>query len=158
MARAQATPRKIQASVFIGIGLAVTFGILAIADVGMIPKSGAEKCPAQFPKWIGCVLANHETLSGALIGATGALLAAWFAWHAVMTQIELARNADRPIVHGGRGWRTRDQNNRDIGMIFTGQNTGKTPARSQNGPPSAKTGPTLRTQNTESGTKYCRLT
>jgi hypothetical protein len=107
------------------------FAILAITDQWMISKT-IETCPAQFPKWIGCVLANHENLSGSLITAGGALFAAWIAWHAVMDQIEsdkaMARNAERPIVHGGPGWRRRDAHGRDEGIIFTGQNTGKTTA------------------------------
>ena len=114
--------------------LIALFGILAIADQWMILKSGVESCPAKFPMWIGCVLANHENLSGSLITAGGALFAAWVAWHAVMDQIEsdkaLTRNAERPIVHGGPGWRACDLNdrNKEMGIIFTGQNTGKTTA------------------------------
>ena len=56
--------RQRQAWVLVAVLLGVTFGVLAIADAWMILKDGAEKCPAQFPKWIGCVLANHETLWG----------------------------------------------------------------------------------------------
>jgi hypothetical protein len=52
----------------------VLFLILAGVDAGMI-ASHAEKCPYQFPKWFGCVLANHETL----FGGVGALFAAWVA-------------------------------------------------------------------------------
>jgi hypothetical protein len=89
---------------------------------------------SQFPKWVGCAMAAHENLAGGLIGSAGALLAAWIAWHAVMAQMEsdrrLARNSERPIVHGGPGWRMKDPNDRhrDTGIVFTAQNTGKTAA------------------------------
>jgi hypothetical protein len=109
----------------------VLFAILAITDQWMISKT-IETCPAQFPKWIGCVLANHENLSGSLITAGGALFAEWIAWRAVMDQIEsdkaLARSAERPIVHEGPGWRRQDAHGRHEGIVFTGQNTGKTTA------------------------------
>jgi hypothetical protein len=48
------------------------------------------KLPIGFPRWLGCALANHETLAGGLIGAAGALFAAWLAWQAVMRQINAA--------------------------------------------------------------------
>jgi hypothetical protein len=83
---------------FFLVGLAV----LAAADAGVIIKDGAQRCGAQFPKWLGCVVANHESLSGSLVAAGGALFAAWFAWHAVMGQIksdkELARDIVRPLA------------------------------------------------------------
>jgi hypothetical protein len=71
-------------------------------------------------------------LSGALIGAGGALLAAFIAWRAVMDQIEsdreLARNSDRAIVTGGPGARNVDRQHVHIGIVSTAMNTGKTPA------------------------------
>jgi hypothetical protein len=63
-----------------------TFLVLALAQWG----SGSS-CHWQFPKWFGCVLGDHDSLAAGLIGAAGALFAAWIAWTAVQHQI----NADR---------------------------------------------------------------
>lgn len=63
-----------------------TFSVLALAQWG----SGSS-CHWQFPKWFGCVLNDHDSLAAGLIGAAGALFAAWIAWTAVQRQI----NADR---------------------------------------------------------------
>jgi hypothetical protein len=41
---------------------------------------------SQFPKWIGCVMSAHEGLAAGLIGAAGALFAAWLAFTAVQEQ------------------------------------------------------------------------
>jgi hypothetical protein len=105
------------------------FGLFLVLACMM--SSNTEKCSYQFPKWFGCVLANHESLSGGLIGAGGALFAAWIAWRAVMDQIEsdkeLAREAQRAFVHGGPGGRTK-KDGVETGIVFSGQNTGKTPA------------------------------
>jgi hypothetical protein len=129
MAMVQTMGRSGQALLLAAFFFLVLFLILAATDAGMIT---AGKCPPKFPKWFGCVLANHETLSESLITAGGALFAAWFAWHAVMDQIEsdkeLARNAHRPIVHGGPGYRAVSQNGNYTGIIFSAQNTGNTAA------------------------------
>jgi hypothetical protein len=81
----------------------VSLAVLAAADAGMIEKDSAQRCAAQFPKWLGCVVANHENLAGSLIAVGGALFAARVAWHAVMDQIEsdkeLARDAIRPLAY-----------------------------------------------------------
>src|SRR5262249_39389557 len=52
-----------------------TFSVLALAQWG----SGSS-CHWQFPKWFGCVLGDHDSLAAGLIGASGALFAAWIAW------------------------------------------------------------------------------
>ena len=81
----------------------------AVVDAGMITPH-AERCPYQFPKWVGCALANHESLSGKFDCRCWRLFAAFVAWQAVMRQIihkELARNDRRPIVHGGPGGRKK---------------------------------------------------
>jgi hypothetical protein len=62
--------------------LASVAGILAGADAG-----ASSHCPAQFPKWLGCVLDVHEGLAAGSIGAGGALFAGWLAWAAVRKQI-----------------------------------------------------------------------
>jgi hypothetical protein len=78
-----------QAVLLAAILLAIVFLVLATADAGMA-TAGVERCPLKFPKWFGCVLATHENLSGGLIGAAGALFAAWLAWQAIMKQISQA--------------------------------------------------------------------
>jgi hypothetical protein len=76
------------------LGLPVfIYSTLALAQVG----HGAS-CHWAFPKWFGCVLSAHEGLAGGLIGASGALIAAWIAWSAVQQQINAEREratADR---------------------------------------------------------------
>jgi hypothetical protein len=73
-----------------------TFLVLALAQWG-----GGSSCHWQFPKWFGCVLDNHDSLAAGLIGAAGALFAAWIAWTAVQRQINADREratADRAIA------------------------------------------------------------
>jgi hypothetical protein len=78
--------RKAQFVVVVfGLSLFI-FLALALAQTG----SGSS-CHWAFPKWFGCVMAIHETLAGGLIGAAGALLAAWIAWTAVQEQINSER-------------------------------------------------------------------
>lgn len=67
----------------------VIFVILAAADAGMVIPAG-QRCSLGLA-WFGCLLANHEGLSGGLIGGGGALFAAWIAWRAVMDQIRSDR-------------------------------------------------------------------
>jgi hypothetical protein len=77
--------------------LALVFALLAGAEFAMIPTSNGY-CELKFPKWLGCVVANHENLAGGLIGAAGTLFAGWLAWTAVQTQMTDAREraqADR---------------------------------------------------------------
>ena len=67
--------------------------VLALTEIG----SGTG-CHWAFPRWFGCVLGLHETLAAGLIGAGGALIAAWMAWTAVQQQINAERErmvADR---------------------------------------------------------------
>src|SRR5262249_34247950 len=73
-----------EGAVLLALIILVSLAVLAAADGWMIIKDGAQRCGTQFPKWLGCVVANHENLSGSLIAAGGALFAAWVAWHAVM--------------------------------------------------------------------------
>jgi hypothetical protein len=91
-----------EGAVLLALIILVSLAVLVAADASMI-KDGAQRCGAIFPKWLGCVVANHEDLSGSLIAAGGALFAAWVAWHAVMDQIEsdkeLARDGVRPLVY-----------------------------------------------------------
>jgi hypothetical protein len=102
MAVARPRGRWWQGAALLALIILVSLAMLAAADAWMI-KDGAQRCAAQFPKWLGCVVANHEDLAGRLIAAGGALFAAWVAWHAVMDQIEsdkeLARDAVRPLAY-----------------------------------------------------------
>jgi hypothetical protein len=76
------------------------FLMLAFAQWG----SGSS-CGWQFPKWFGCVLHDHESLAAGLIGAAGALFAAWIAWTAVQLQLEeqqrQARIVESAYISGG---------------------------------------------------------
>jgi hypothetical protein len=67
--------------------------VLALSEVG-----GAAGCHWAFPRWFGCVLYVHETLAGGLIGAAGALIAAWIAWTVVQQQI----NAEKERISTDR--------------------------------------------------------
>jgi hypothetical protein len=79
---------------FYALIFVASFAILALIDAHMLIPSAesaqrAERCPYQFPtKWFGCVLSNHENGAGGIVGAAGALLAGWFAWHAIKAQIK----------------------------------------------------------------------
>jgi hypothetical protein len=91
------TRRAIGAGILL---LTLVFAILAGAEIAMIPTSNGY-CDLKFPKWLGCVVANHENLAGGLIGAAGTLFAGWLAWTAVQTQMSDAREraqADRSEV------------------------------------------------------------
>jgi hypothetical protein len=59
--------------------------------LGLAQAGSGSSCRWAFPKWFGCVLTAHEALAAGLIGAAGALVAAWVAWSAIQRQI----NADR---------------------------------------------------------------
>ena len=42
---------------------------------------------SQFPGWLGCAFATHETLAGSLIAAGAALFAGWLAFVGLQDQI-----------------------------------------------------------------------
>jgi hypothetical protein len=50
---------------------------------------------SQFPKWLGCAMALHETLTAGLLAAIGALFGAWLAFKAVQDQIGMAKKNER---------------------------------------------------------------
>jgi hypothetical protein len=94
--KAMLRTRKNQFIFLIFTLLIFVFLFLAAAQAG-----GANSCHWAFPKWFGCVMATHENLSGGLIAASGALIAAWLAWNAVQDQINAERDramADRNEV------------------------------------------------------------
>jgi hypothetical protein len=60
----------------------------------LTPSEPATRCFvnfgfSQFPKWLGCAMAVHETLAGSLIAAAGALFGAWLAFSRLKDQITL---------------------------------------------------------------------
>jgi hypothetical protein len=72
----------------------VALGILAVVYAVMIfanlwPPKPDQQCEWQFPKIMSCVLGMRENLAGGVIGAGGALFAAWIAWHALQRQIAM---------------------------------------------------------------------
>jgi hypothetical protein len=101
--RARPRGRWREGAVLLALIIVVSLAVLAAADTWMMIINDAQRCEVQFPKWLGCIVANHESLSGSLIAAGGALFAAWVAWHAIMDQIEsdkeLARDAVRPLAY-----------------------------------------------------------
>lgn len=84
--------------------IAVVTTALGFAHAWFVPKDAdAPRCfetfaTSQFPKWLGCAMAAHENLAGGLIGAAGALFAAWIAFTTVQGQIEEGR-AQRERVY-----------------------------------------------------------
>jgi hypothetical protein len=62
--------------------------VLALANISP-PEN---RCAWAFPKVLSCLLAARENLTGGLIGAGGALIAAWVAWSAIYEQMKEARD------------------------------------------------------------------
>ena len=50
---------------------------------------------AQWPKWIGCAMATHESLAAGLIGLWAAIVAAWLAYLEILKQIEENRQESK---------------------------------------------------------------
>jgi hypothetical protein len=104
--------------------LAVAYAIMLIANISPPPSSGMQ-CPWQFPKIFSCVLGTN--LAGGVLGAGGALFAAWIAWMAVQRQIDeqqrQARVVERAYISGGGA----PLKERPDLFLLTVQNYGKTP-------------------------------
>ena len=83
------------------ISCALTAGIIAILAFAAAwdPRAGGQCFSdihhAQFPKWLGCAMAVHESLAGSLIAAGGALFGAWLAFSALQVQIGMAQKNER---------------------------------------------------------------
>ena len=77
-----------------GVGfMAIVMALLAFATAWS-SRNGRQRCVpdfAQFPRWLGCAIATHESLAGALIATAGALFAAWLAFSGLQDQIGLAQ-------------------------------------------------------------------
>jgi hypothetical protein len=75
------------------LGVAVLILAFAHAWDSMLPGSPRAKCfetfgTAQWPKWIGCAMAAHESLAAGLIGLWAAIFAAWLAYSGIKMQID----------------------------------------------------------------------
>jgi hypothetical protein len=76
------------------LGLAVLALAFAHAwDSVLLGSAPRAKCfetfgTAQWPKWIGCAMAAHESLAAGLIGLWAAIFAAWLAYSGILKQIE----------------------------------------------------------------------
>jgi hypothetical protein len=79
----------------ISSALLIIFSLLLLV-VGFLglAEGGAEhpRCDLDVSE-IGCLLASHQELAAGLLGAAGALFAAWLAYEAVQDQISAERNA-----------------------------------------------------------------
>src|SRR5262249_21316756 len=92
-----------------GTILVLFFGLFTFLVLALAQWGSGSSCGWQFPKWFGCVLQDHESLAAGLIGAAGALFAAWIAWTAVQRQLEeqqrQVRIVERAYISGGGGYR-----------------------------------------------------
>src|SRR5262249_26842582 len=66
------------------------------AHAWALPQPDRARCfetfsGAQWPKWIGCAMAQHESLAGGLVGLWAALSAALLAYWSIQEQIEEGR-------------------------------------------------------------------
>jgi hypothetical protein len=83
--------RRICWALLIGLILvALVVLILVFADSYSV-KETTERCSPSFakskwPLYLGCAMAAHEGLAGGLLGAAGALFAAWLAFDAIQEQ------------------------------------------------------------------------
>jgi hypothetical protein len=50
---------------------------------------------SQWPQYIGCIMAAHESLAAGLIGGAGALIAAWVAWNVLQAQLSAESDQQR---------------------------------------------------------------
>lgn len=95
-----ATKRRIRWAIGIGLMLiAVLIGMLTLVDL-TAPVEEAKRCApniwqSQWPKYIGCTMAVHEGFAAGLIGAAGALFAAWLAFDAIQEQLADEREREQ---------------------------------------------------------------
>ena len=94
-------PRWLQGLAIIAAILVVIFLVLLLTQEGV--PDVAKRCAtsiwkAEFPRWLGCAMSQHENLAGGLIAAGGALFAGWLAWSAVREQIAVEQASTEPEV------------------------------------------------------------
>ena len=96
--------RRILKGLTVAAGLAaIVIGVLAFTQAWAPEASGELKtarcfvdiASSQFPKWLGCAMATHQILAGALIGGSGALLASWIVASIIGEQIDDDRRRER---------------------------------------------------------------
>jgi hypothetical protein len=78
--------------------IASSIAVLAFVTSWDIERAGkcfADITHSQFPKWLGCAMALHESLAAGLLAAIGALFGAWLAFNAVQDQIGMAKQNER---------------------------------------------------------------
>jgi hypothetical protein len=65
--------------------------LLVFADAYSLVEGGKRCAPSltksQWPEFLGCAMSAHEGLSAGIIGAAGALFAAWLAFDAIQEQL-----------------------------------------------------------------------
>jgi hypothetical protein len=89
--------RLIWAAVIGAVLVAFVIGIISFVEATSITEEAKRCAPnvwqSQWPRYIGCAMAAHEGLAGGVIGAAGALFAAWLAFTGIQEQ--LAAEAER---------------------------------------------------------------
>ncbi len=93
--------RRIVWALTVGLGLILlASGILVFAEATAITDEAKRCAPSiwqsQWPRYLGCAMTTHEGLAGGLIGAGGALFAAWLAIDAI--QQHITREVERQKV------------------------------------------------------------
>src|SRR5438034_5636665 len=79
--------------------VAFIIAVLILAQAGVDDvhlAAGSKRCAqsiwqSQWPRWLGCAMAQHESLAGGLLGAGGVLFAAWLAYSGIQEQIRAER-------------------------------------------------------------------
>jgi hypothetical protein len=71
------------------LGLAA-YAVIAFANLWPLDR----QCDWQLPKVLSCLLGARENLAGGVIGAAGALMAAFLAWAAIQKQIAVQQRAN----------------------------------------------------------------
>jgi hypothetical protein len=71
------------------LGLAA-YAVMALANLWPYDR----QCDWQLPKALSCLLGARENLAGGVIGAAGALMAAWLAWLAIQKQIAVQQRSN----------------------------------------------------------------
>jgi uncharacterized membrane protein len=83
-----ATKRRIRWAIVIGLLLiAIVVLLLTYADAFDVGEHVGKCASSQWWAYLGCAMSVHEGLAGGLVGAAGALFAAWLAYTAIQEQI-----------------------------------------------------------------------
>jgi hypothetical protein len=83
-------------------------GIISFVEATSITEEAKRCAPnvwqSQWPRYIGCAMAAHEGLAGGVVGAAGALFAAWLAFAGIQEQLaaEAERTANRLAAEAER--------------------------------------------------------